>query len=84
MTNGSTLTGALIDDETCAGSVGSGYANVYISNDSTWIVTKDSTLSKLSCEGKVADKDGNTVSQSKELTVLYMYRGTSSVYSNSI
>ena len=78
MTNGSTLTGALIDDETCAGSVGSGYANVYISNDSTWIVTKDSTLSKLSCEGKVADKDGNTVTIKGTDGTIYV-QGTSSV-----
>lgn len=78
MTNGSTLTGALIDDETCAGSGGSGYANVYISNDSTWIVTKDSTLSKLSCEGKVADKDGNTVTIKGTDGTIYV-QGTSSV-----
>ena len=78
MTNGSTLTGALIDDETCAGSGGSGYANVYISNGSTWIVTKDSTLSKLSCEGKVADKDGNTVTIKGTDGTIYV-QGTSSV-----
>lgn len=78
MTNSSKLTGAIIDDETCAGSGGSGYANVYISNDSTWVVTKDSTLTKLSCEGKVVDKDGNTVTIKGTDGTVYV-KGTSSI-----
>lgn len=58
---GSTLTGAVVDDETCAGNGGDGYCNLYIDKDSTWIVTGDSTLSSLSCEGTIQDADGNTV-----------------------
>ena len=58
---GSTLTGAVVDDETCAGNGGDGYCDLYIDKDSTWIVTGDSTLSSLSCEGTIQDADGNTV-----------------------
>ena len=61
LTEGSTLTGAVIDDETWAGNGGAGYCNVYISSDSTWTVTGDSLLSKLSCEGTITDENGNTV-----------------------
>lgn len=58
---GSTLTGAVVDDETYAGNGGDGYCNLYIDKDSTWIVTDDSTVSSLSCEGTIRDADGNTV-----------------------
>lgn len=58
---GSTLTGAVGDDETYAGNGGDGYCNLYIDKDSTWIVTGDSTVSSLSCEGTIQDADGNTV-----------------------
>lgn len=78
MTNASTLTGAFLDDETYAGSGGSGYANVYISSDSTWVVTKDSTLTKLSCEGKVVDKNGKTVTIKGTDGIVYV-KGTSSI-----
>ena len=78
MTNESTLTGAFIDDETYAGSGGSGYANVYISNDSKWIVTKNSTLTKLSCEGEITDKSGNTVTIKGTDGSVYV-KGTSSL-----
>ncbi|MCD7841045.1 MAG: hypothetical protein LUG56_01090, partial [Lachnospiraceae bacterium] len=61
MTNGSTLTGAIVDDETWAGAGGSGYCNVIISEDSTWVVTGDSTVTGLSCSGTITDADGNTV-----------------------
>ncbi|MCC8103798.1 MAG: hypothetical protein LIP11_16625 [Clostridiales bacterium] len=61
MTDGSTLTGAFVNDETWAGNGGSGYCNVIISEDSTWIVTGDSTVTSLSCSGTIADADGNTV-----------------------
>lgn len=62
MTDGSTLTGAFVDDETDAGDGGDGYANLYISDDSTWVVTGDSTLTNLYSEGTIVDEDGNTVS----------------------
>lgn len=61
ITEGSTLTGAVINDETYAGDGGDGYCNVYIDSDSTWVVTGDSTLSELQCEGSIVDEDGNTV-----------------------
>ena len=34
---------------------------MYIEKWSEWIVTGDSTLSKLSCAGTIKDADGNTV-----------------------
>ncbi len=61
MVDGSTLTGYFIDDETWAGSGGDGYCNVYISSDSTWIVTADSTITELYNAGTIVDADGNTV-----------------------
>lgn len=61
MTNGSSLTGAFTDDETWAGAGGSGYANVYISEDSTWTVTGDSTVTALYNAGTIVDEDGKTV-----------------------
>lgn len=62
MTNGSTLTGAIIDDESYAGEGGDGYCNLYLSEDSTWVVDGDSTLTNLYSEGTITDADGNTVS----------------------
>jgi hypothetical protein len=62
MQDGSVLTGAVIDDESCAGNGGSGYANIYIDKDSKWIVTGNSTLTNLYNEGTVVDPDGKTVS----------------------
>ncbi len=61
MENGSSLTGAFVNDESCAGNGGDGYANLYISDDSTWVVTGDSTLTNLYNEGTIVDEDGNTV-----------------------
>ncbi len=62
MTNGSSLTGAVVDDESAAGEGGDGYCNMYISDDSTWTVTGDSTLTNLYNEGTIVDGDGKTVS----------------------
>ena len=61
MTDGSTLTGAVQDDETYAGNGGDGYCNVYVDDSSTWTVTGDSTVTNLYNEGKIVDADGNTV-----------------------
>ena len=61
LTDGSSLTGAVVDDETYAGEGGDGYCNVYVSEDSTWTVTGDSTVSSLENEGTIVDSDGNTV-----------------------
>jgi hypothetical protein len=62
MTDGSSLTGAIQDDETYAGNGGDGYCNVYVDDSSTWTVTGDSTVTNLYNEGKIVDADGNTVS----------------------
>ncbi len=61
MENGSSLRGAIYDDETYAGNGGSGYANVYIDGSSEWIVTGDSTVTNLYNAGSVIDPDGKTV-----------------------
>ena len=62
LTQGSTLTGAVRQDESCAGDGGDGYANLYLDADSTWVVTGDSTLTGLQCAGSIVDADGNAVS----------------------
>lgn len=62
MTDGSTLTGAIVDDETYAGDGGDGYCNLYLSEDSTWIIDGDSAVTNLYSEGTITDADGNTVS----------------------
>ena len=61
LTEGSSLTGAVVDDESYAGEGGSGYCNVYVSADSTWTVTGDSTVSSLENEGTIVDSEGKTV-----------------------
>ena len=61
MTDGSNLTGAIVDDESFAGNGGDGYCNVYVSDDSTWTVTGDSTVSMLSNAGTIVDDSGKTV-----------------------
>ena len=61
LTEGSTLTGAVINDESYAGEGGDGYCNVYVSTDSTWTVTGDSTVSSLENEGTIVDSEGKTV-----------------------
>ena len=61
LTEGSSLTGAVVDDESYAGEGGEGYCNVYISADSTWTVTGDSTVSSLENEGTIVDGNGKTV-----------------------
>lgn len=62
MTNGSTLEGAFVNDESNAGNGGDGYCNVVIDKDSTWTVTGDSTIASLSNAGTITDADGKTVS----------------------
>ena len=61
MTDGSTLEGAVTDDESNAGEGGDGYCNLYIGDGCTWTVTGDSTLTILSNSGSIVDEDGNTV-----------------------
>lgn len=61
MTDGSNLTGVIVDDESFAGNGGDGYCNVYVNDDSTWTVTGDSTVSTLSNAGTIVDDSGKTV-----------------------
>ena len=76
MTEGSSLKGAFIDDESAAGDGGDGYANLYISADSTWTVTGDSVLTNLYNAGTIADDAGKTVTiQTADGKVLF--EGTS-------
>ena len=61
MKNGSTLTGAFVQDESAAGTGGSGYANLILDSSSAWTVTGDSTLTSLKSEGTIRDISGKTV-----------------------
>ena len=76
MMDNSTLTGAIIDDETYAGNGGDGYCALSIEKGSTWIVTGNSTLSTLSNAGTIVDEDGNTVTIQGEDGTVYV-KGTS-------
>jgi len=60
--SGSVLTGAVINDESCAGNGGDGFCNLYIDSSSSWVITGDSTMTVLSNEGTITDTDGKTVS----------------------
>ena len=62
LTEGSVLTGAVIDDESDAGSGGEDYAALYIDASSTWVVTGDSVVARLYYGGTIVDADGKTVS----------------------
>ena len=61
MMDGSSLTGAIVDDETWAGEGGSGYCSVVIDETSSWIVTGDSVVTSLANAGTIMDEDGNSV-----------------------
>ena len=60
--DGSTLTGAVLDDEINAGNGGDGYAALYLDSTSKWVVTGDSTVTSLYNAGTIVDASGNTVS----------------------
>ncbi len=77
MLDGSTLVGAFIDDESNVGSGGSGYASLYIDATSSWIVTGDSYLTNLYCEGTIVDETGATVTICGTDGTVYV-QGTSS------
>ncbi|WP_294335528.1 hypothetical protein [Clostridium sp.] len=62
MKNGSTLTGAFVQDESCAGNGGSGYANLTIGSGCTWTVTGDSRITSLNNSGTIIGADGKSVS----------------------
>lgn len=62
MTEGSTWAGSFVNDESNAGEGGDGYASLYLSEDSAWTVTGDSTLTNLYAAGTIIDAEGKTVS----------------------
>ena len=62
LTEGSTLIGAILDDESCAGEGGDGRCEVMIDETSTWIVTGDSTVTTLRNAGTLTDAEGRSVS----------------------
>lgn len=57
----SALIGAVMQDESCAGSGGDGYCALTLDATSTWIVTGNSTLSSLDSSGIIKDENGNAV-----------------------
>ncbi len=61
MSDGSVLTGAMIQDESNVKMTGTGYADVTIDASSKWIVTGNSTVRRLNCEGTILDSKGNAV-----------------------
>lgn len=89
MTGKSTLTGAVIDDESNAGNGGDGSCNLYIAKGSTWTVTGDSTLTNLYNAGTIKDANGNTVTIKGTDGTVYVkgssqYTITVSTYSTSV
>ena len=68
LTDGSSLTGAVVDDESYAGEGGEGYCNVYISADSTWTVTGDSEYTiTTGSYSDTADMSGATAIQDQSV-----------------
>lgn len=61
LTEGTVFTGAVLDDESCAGNGGSGAATLVIDENSQWVVTADSVLTNLYCAGSIVDAEGRTV-----------------------
>ena len=62
LTNNTTFTGAILDDESFTGGTeGSGTSNVIIDNNSKWIVTGDSKITKLTLKGSLIDINDNDV-----------------------
>ena len=53
--DGSTLTGAVLDDESNAGNGGDGYAALYLDSTSKWVVTGNSTVTSLYNAGTIVD-----------------------------
>lgn len=76
ITDGSVLTGAVRDDESCAGDGGDGYAALYIDATGAWTVTGDSTVTRLYNAGTITDAAGSTASIIGTDGTVYV-RGTS-------
>ena len=89
MTDASTLKGAVVQDDTNAGDGGSGYCNMYISSDSVWTVTGDSTVTNLYNAGTIKDSSNKTVTIKGTSGKVYVdgdssYTITVSKYSTSV
>lgn len=89
VTDGSTLTGAVVDDESNAGEGGDGYCSLYVDEDSSWVVTGDSTVTNLYAAGDIVDADGNTVTIIGTDGTIYVqgdseYTITTETYSGSV
>lgn len=89
VTDGSTLTGAVVDDESNAGEGGDGYCSLYVDEDSSWAVTGDSTVTNLYAAGDIVDADGNTVTIIGTDGTIYVqgdseYTITTETYSGSV
>lgn len=59
---GSTWTGAMVQDESNAGEGGDGTSKLTVTSGATWVVTGNSNLTSLTNEGTIVDMAGNTVS----------------------
>lgn len=72
MLDGSSLTGGFVKDESCVNETGDGTCELTISEDSQWIVTKDSTLTTLNNAGQILDTQGRTVTVKGEDGTVYV------------
>ena len=61
LTEETVFTGAVLDDESCAGSGGDGGCVLTIDESSSWIVTGDSAVTTLNCSGTITDAEGHAV-----------------------
>lgn len=87
--DGSSLKGAILQNEANAGNGGNGYCAVYIDADSKWIVTGNSTVTRLYSKGEIVDSDGNTVSVKSSDGTVYVkgsskYTVTVEEYKNTV
>ncbi|MEY8390000.1 hypothetical protein AALA98_01290 [Lachnospiraceae bacterium 45-W7] len=88
MTKNSALTGAVVQDESCAENGGEGHCNLYLGEGCTWTVTGDSSFSGLFTQGRIVDDKGKTVTiQGKDGTIYVegesSYRITVEKYSDT-
>lgn len=61
LTEGTVFSGAVLDDESCAGNGGNGGCTLTIDESSRWVVTGDSVVTTLNCSGSIVDAEGRTV-----------------------
>ena len=61
LSEGTVFSGAVLDDESCAGNGGNGGCTLTIDESSSWVVTGDSVVTTLNCSGSIVDAEGRTV-----------------------